>query len=83
MRHRTFLIFNVIGGVLWGVGITTLGYFLGQIDWVKNNIEVAIVAVIAISLLPVAIEIVRSRREARHAPAPAITADAGEPLEAD
>jgi membrane-associated protein len=50
---------------LWGAGITTLGYFLGTIDVVKNNIEIAIVAIIAVSLLPVAIELLRHRREAR------------------
>ena len=43
MNYRTFVIFNVIGGFLWAVGLTTLGYFMGQIDVVKNNIEIAIV----------------------------------------
>ena len=65
MRYRTFLIYNVIGAVLWAVGVTTLGYFLGEIDVVKNNIEIAIVAIVAVSLMPVAIELVRHRREAR------------------
>jgi membrane-associated protein len=67
MHYRTFLKFNIIGGFLWAVGITTLGYFLGQIDVVKNNIEIAIVLVIALSLLPVAIEFVKHRREAKRA----------------
>jgi membrane-associated protein len=67
MRYRTFLIYNIIGGVLWGAGITTLGYFLGQVGWVKDNIEVAIVAIIAVSLLPVTIEFLRHRRNARRA----------------
>jgi membrane-associated protein len=62
MQYRTFVKFNVLGGVLWGAGITTLGYFLGEIDFIKNNIELAIVAVVAISLLPVAIEMWRHRR---------------------
>jgi membrane-associated protein len=65
MNYRTFVVFNMIGGFLWAVGLTTLGYFLGQIDVVKNNIEIAIVAVIAISLVPVAIELVKHRREAK------------------
>ena len=65
MNYRTFTKFNIIGGFLWAVGITTLGYFLGQIDVVKNNIEIAIVLVIAVSLLPVAIEFVKHRREAK------------------
>src|SRR5262249_14337025 len=62
MHYRTFVVYNVIGALAWAVGLTTLGYFLGQIDVVKNNIEVAIVAVIALSLLPVARELLRHRR---------------------
>ena len=39
MHYRTFVTFNIAGGLLWGVGVTALGYFLGQVDFVKNNIE--------------------------------------------
>jgi membrane-associated protein len=67
MHYRTFVVFNLLGGLLWAVGLTTLGYYMGQIDVVKNNIELAIVAVIALSLLPVAIEIIKHRREAKRA----------------
>jgi membrane-associated protein len=62
MSYRTFVTYNIIGGIAWGAGITTLGYFLGQIDAVKNNIEIAILAVVAISLLPAVVEILRHRR---------------------
>jgi membrane-associated protein len=49
---------------LWAGGVTVLGYFLGQVDAVKNNIELAAVVVVAISLLPVGIEYLRHRRHA-------------------
>ena len=62
MPYATFVRYNVVGGLLWGVGVTLLGYFFGQIDVVKNNIEVAIIGVIAISLIPMVIELVRHRR---------------------
>jgi membrane-associated protein len=65
MNYRTFVIFNVIGGFIWAIGLTTLGYYMGQIDVVKNNIEIAIVVVIALSLTPVVIELVKHRREAK------------------
>jgi membrane-associated protein len=68
MRYRTFVTYNLIGGFLWGVGITTLGYFLGEIEFIEKNLEVAAVVIVAISLLPVANEIRRHRREARQAP---------------
>ncbi len=64
MRYRTFVVYNVVGGLLWAVGVTTLGFFLGEIDFVKNNIELAIVAIVALSLLPVVFELWKHRREA-------------------
>jgi membrane-associated protein len=63
MPYRTFVTFNVIGALLWAVGVTTLGYFLGQVDIVKNNIEIALVLLVAVSLLPVGIELLRHRRQ--------------------
>jgi membrane-associated protein len=65
MDYRTFVKYNVLGGVLWGAGLTTLGYFLGEIEFIKENIELAIIIIVAISLLPVAIEVRKHRAEAR------------------
>ena len=65
MNYRTFVRWNVIGGVLWGVGVTLLGYFLGQVDVIAENIEVTIVVIVAISCLPIALELLRARREHR------------------
>ena len=62
MEYRTFVKFNVLGGLLWGAGLTTLGYFLGEIEFIKNNIEFAIIIIVAVSLLPVALEVWRHRR---------------------
>ena len=62
MHYRTFLTYNILGGLLWGAGITTLGYFLGEIEAVKNNIELAALAIVAVSVLPMAFELVRHRR---------------------
>ena len=64
MNQRTFISANAIGAVLWAGVVTVLGYFLGQVDAVKNNIELAAVAVVAISLFPVGIEYLRHRRAA-------------------
>ncbi len=61
MRYRVFVIYNIIGGLLWGLGVTTLGYYLGEINAVKNNIEIAIFAVVLISLVPMLIELIRYR----------------------
>ena len=64
MNYRTFVIYNIVGGALWGIGITTLGYFLGEVSWIESNIEIALILIVVISVLPMAIEIWRHRRSA-------------------
>lgn len=64
MHYRTFVTFNVIGGCLWAVGVTTLGYFLGQVDVVRDHVELAALVIVAISVLPVVFELVKHRRQA-------------------
>ncbi len=76
MRYRTFVIFNILGGILWGAGLTSLGHFLGDVEWVKNNIEIASVIIVALSLTPMLIEFVLHRRRTQAAAAAvAATAD--------
>jgi membrane-associated protein len=62
MNYRTFVTFNIVGGILWGVGVTTLGYFLGEVSWIESNIEIALIVIVLISVLPMLIEIRRHRR---------------------
>jgi membrane-associated protein len=64
MHYRTFVTYNIVGGVLWGAGITTLGFYLGNIEFIKNNLEVAAIIIVAISVLPMVFEYVRHRRAA-------------------
>lgn len=71
MRYRTFVTFNIIGGILWGAGLTSLGHFLGDVEWVKNNIEIASVIIVALSLTPMLIEFVLHRRRTAAAAAAA------------
>ncbi|MFD4572924.1 DedA family protein [Streptomyces sp. NPDC058417] len=68
MRYRSFLIFNVIGGVLWGAGVTLLGSWLGRIDFVKQNIEPILLLIVLISVVPIIIEFLRARSKAKKAP---------------
>lgn len=57
MHYRTFVTYNVIGGLLWGAGVTALGYFLGGITFVKNNIEPILLLIVFISVLPIIFEL--------------------------
>ena len=62
MHYRTFVLYNVVGGLLWGAGVTTLGYFLGQIEFVKENIEIGALVIVAVSVAPMVVEFWRHRR---------------------
>jgi membrane-associated protein len=65
MKYRTFITYNLVGAALWAVGVTLLGYFLGEISWIKNNIEIAAIGIVALSLLPVAYEVMKHRKAAK------------------
>ncbi|CAJ58714.1 MULTISPECIES: DedA family protein [Frankia] len=63
MNYRIFTIYNIIGGLLWGCGVTLLGFYLGKIDFIRNNIEAMLVLVVLVSVVPIIIEYLRSRRK--------------------
>jgi membrane-associated protein len=63
MQYRTFVTYNIVGGIVWGAGLTTLGHYLGDIAWVKDNIEIASLVIVFISVLPMIIEFARHRRQ--------------------
>ncbi|WP_432968330.1 DedA family protein [Dactylosporangium sp. CA-233914] len=65
MHYRTFVLYNVIGGVLWSCGVTILGYFLGQIALVRNNIELILIGIVVLSVVPIAVELLRARARSR------------------
>ena len=62
MRYRTFLAYNLIGAAIWGVGVTTLGYYLGEIQLIMDNLDYAAIVILVVSLTPIALEYRRHRR---------------------
>ena len=66
MHYRTFVKFNVIGGVAWAVGFVLLGYWLGSaFPWIGKNIELAVLVIVIFSVVPIGIEVWRHRRKAK------------------
>jgi membrane-associated protein len=65
MDRRKFLSYTAIGAVLWATGITVLGYFLGSVDFIANNLEAIALLIVLISVLPMVVEAVRARRKRR------------------
>ncbi|WP_030942579.1 DedA family protein [Streptomyces sp. NRRL S-646] len=68
MKYRSFVVFNVIGGVLWGAGVTLLGSWLGKIDFVHKNIEAILILIVFVSVIPIIIEFLRARSKAKKTP---------------
>jgi len=60
MDHKRFTVYNFIGGIIWVTLFINLGYFFGNTEVVQENFTLIILAIIAISLLPIAIEIIRN-----------------------
>lgn len=67
MKYRTFLMYDIIGGVLWITSMTIAGYFLGEIEWVRNNNEKVVLLIILISALPMIISFVKSKFSKKNA----------------
>jgi membrane-associated protein len=69
MDRRRYLTYSGIGAVLWATGVTVLGYFLGSVDVVRSNVELMLLAIVGVSVLPMAYELLRERlRRRRLAP---------------
>ncbi|MEU1305062.1 DedA family protein [Streptomyces shenzhenensis] len=68
MKYRSFLLFNVVGGVLWGAGVTLLGSWLGNIDFVNQHIEMILILIVLLSVVPIIIEFLRARSKNKNNP---------------
>ncbi len=61
MNYKKFLYFDVLGGVIWIGSLTLAGYFLGEIPWIRENIEKVALGIIFLSILPVIVEVMKAK----------------------
>jgi membrane-associated protein len=61
MDRRKYFIFSGVGAVLWATGVTVLGYLLGGVSFVRNNIEIMLIVVVLVSVIPISLEFLRAR----------------------
>jgi len=61
MQYYKYIIYCITGAIVWVTSITFLGYFLGQIPWVKENFEKVVFSIILISILPIIIKIIKNK----------------------
>ncbi len=65
MRYGIFLTYNLVGGILWVVGITLAGYFLGNIPWIRDNFEKVVIGIILVSVLPIIFGLIKEKMSAK------------------
>jgi len=65
MSYRYFATYNVVGAAVWVFTFTLMGYFFGNLEFVKKNFELVIIAIIFISVLPMFFEWWKARRESK------------------
>ena len=65
MDFRKFITYTAIGGVLWVCGITTLGYYLGTVPFIHDNLEAALILIVFISVIPMLVEYALHKRRAK------------------
>ena len=63
MNYAQFARYNIVGAVLWVVSFTTLGYFFGQLPFVKEHFSWIMIAIIVFSVVPMMVEIIRHRKD--------------------
>lgn len=67
MDYKKFFSFDIVGGFLWIFSLTLAGYFLGNVAWIKNNIEKVCLGIIFISILPMIIGFLKSKFRTKNA----------------
>ena len=63
MDQRKFFSYSAIGAALWTGTMTLLGYFLGNLTWIKDNLDLASIVIVILSVIPIVIHYVKDRRE--------------------
>lgn len=62
MNYRRFLSFDILGGALWVGGLTTAGYLLGEVEFIRKHIDLVCLGIIFVSVLPVIVSVFRARK---------------------
>lgn len=61
MNYPIFLTYNVVGAILWVVGVTLAGYFLGSIDLIRDNFSKVVLIIIFLSVLPIVYQVIKEK----------------------
>jgi len=67
MSFRRFISYTAVGGVLWVALVTLAGFFLGTIGFIRKNIDLVLILIVLVSVIPMGVEYLNHRRQARTA----------------
>lgn len=67
MNYKIFLPYDILGGVLWVGGVTTIGFLLGQIPFVEKHLEKFIIGIVILSVMPIVFETLKARSAKKNA----------------
>ena len=67
MEYKKYLIFDILGGFLWIFSLTIAGYLLGDVAWIKKNIDLVCLGIIFISIFPMLLSILKSKLSSKNA----------------
>jgi len=70
MHYGKFLLYNVVGGVAWVFAGVLAGYFFGNIPIVKNNFSLFVIGIVLVSLIPIAISLLKNRAKKQNGKSP-------------
>jgi len=65
MSFKKFIVYTAIGGVIWAPGVTILGFFLGNVSFIREHIDLVLVLVVVVSLIPMGLEYLHARKKVK------------------
>ena len=78
MNYAVFTLYNAVGAIVWGVGLTLLGYWLGRFEVIQQLLEPIVIGIVILSVLPMAYEWYKRRKAAKDAGIPTPPMETGE-----
>jgi membrane-associated protein len=63
MTYSHFIVYNVVGGIVWTALFSFGGYFFGNISFVKDHFSLVVIAIVVISVIPAVVEVIKARRK--------------------
>jgi len=61
MDYKRFFLFDLLGGFLWVAGLCSAGYLLGNIEFIKNHVDLVCIAIVLISVLPIVYQFIKTK----------------------